>query len=68
MNVHSLRDRPETDRRLQQQNRNNPQNIEDNGMPWDDFNPVVTEEQVRYAESNRVLLVSGSRQVKNPRD
>lgn len=49
MNLHTLRDQPQTERRLQQQ-RNNPQNVQDNGSPWDGFSPAVNEEQIRYAE------------------
>jgi hypothetical protein len=50
MNVHSLRDRaPESARRMQQE-RNNPQEVEEAGLPWDSFNPAVTEEQLKYAE------------------
>jgi hypothetical protein len=51
MNVHSLRDRPPPDsaRRMQQE-RNNPQGEEEAGLPWDNFSPAVTEEQIRYAE------------------
>ena len=74
MNVRRLSDlnendrQPESARRLgPSQNRRQRQGEEENPMPWGDMDFAITPEQLQLAEEKKVLLVSGSRQLKNPR-
>ena len=71
MNVHRLNDLPpDSSRRINNPQRGAPpgQPQNDNGMPWGGAAPVISMENIQFAEQNKVLLVSGHNQVKNPRE
>lgn len=73
MNVHRLNDLPpDSNRRMHSPRQRGPpqpqgRQEEDNGMPWGGYAPMLTMEHIQFAEKNRVLLVSGHQQVKDPR-
>lgn len=37
-------------------------------MPWGDMNLSPTTEHLHYAEEKRVLMISGGKRLKNPKD